>query len=497
MATSFNSGFALGNQMYNQAERNRLLADQNEREAEAHKLRMEEGGLRVAGLRRVEDATNELDRVSRVGIQNPEAIKANDADFDMAVEATGRGLPMPAAAPQQPEWRKATGLELNDAQTRLAAAKGDIQGMEALRLGRKGIEFEEGYKKHFDDWNKMDDAAKASLIDKLSYDTGVKGFGTWTPGKGKEAGYMTYLPPKGDAVKLSAKEAGDLYALTNLMSVDPMRARAEMDKVSDKVRAVAAQAFDAQTKGVTANNTAAHYANTDQYYAGKLENDRAQLGVARDRAALDRMGSAQYFTGADGNTYAAIPTMTREGMKFETVRVNPQGVKLGKVGADGKPVKVEDEGTKMTIGGKLHYADGLGGWVPANASGAPAGIMPSQRAAALKAAGVPDNYLDKVQWNADGTAVGINGKRFGLNELREIAPDIKRLERNLIEAEEDSKRSMGLHGALRRQREMRENPQPATNRGFGPTINYRPDPNAPSIYAGPEEWEAYRQYQNR
>lgn len=508
MATSFNSGFALGNQMFNQAERNRLLAEQDAREAEAHKLRMEEGGLRVAGLRRVEDATQNLGRLTNVGVQNPEAVKANDADFDMAVEATGRGLPMPAAAPQQQEWRKATGLELNDAQARLAAARGDIQGMEALRLGRKGIEYDEGYKKHFEDWNKMDDDAKGALIDKLSLDANIKGYGSWVPGKGKQSGYMNYMAPGADPIKLSAKEAGDLYVLTNLMQIDPTRARAEMDKVSDKVRAVAAQAFETQTKGVTTNNQATRFGNQDANDEARLGVERDRLGVERDklgvtrdyyqsRSQLDRMGSAQYFTGADGNTYASIPTMTREGLKFETVRVNPEGIKLGKVGADGKPIKVEEEGTKMTMGGKLHFADGLGGWIPANSSGAPAGVMPSARSQALKAAGVPDNFIDKLQWNADGTAVGYNGMRFGLNELRAIPKELERIERNTKAAEEDSKRSMGLHGAMRRQREMRENPPQPSNSGFGPRITFRPDPYAPSPNAGPEEWQAYRFYQNR
>lgn len=271
----------MGGDMFDSAERNRMLKERLEIEKAQEARNAEEQGLRIAGLRRVDTATQDLDRIARVGIQNPDAVKANDADFDMAVEATGRGLPMPAAAPQQPEWRKATGLELNDAQARLAAAKGDIPGMEALRLGRKGIEFEEGYKKHFEDWNKMDDAAKGALIDKLSLDSGVRGFGSWVPGKGKQAGYMNYLPPGGDPIRLSAKEAGDLYVLSNLMQVDPIRARAEMDKVSDKVRAVAAQAFDAETKGVTANNQATRFANADEL--GRLE-----LGVKQNAAAAQR-----------------------------------------------------------------------------------------------------------------------------------------------------------------------------------------------------------------
>jgi len=307
MASAFASGFKMGGDMFDSAERNRMLKERLEIEKAQEARNAEEQGLRIAGLRRVDTATQDLDRIARVGIQNPDAIKANDADFDMAVEATGRGLPMPAAAPQQPEWRKATGLELNDAQARLAAAKGDIAGMEALRLGRKGIEFEEGYKKHFEDWNKMDDAAKGALIDKLSLDSGVRGFGSWVPGKGKQAGYMNYLPPGGDPIRLSAKEAGDLYVLSNLMQVDPIRARAEMDKVSDKVRAVAAQAFDAETKGVTANNQATRFANADDIARQELgikasaaSAQRDYYGALRDRAQRPQAGDLREFVNDKG-----------------------------------------------------------------------------------------------------------------------------------------------------------------------------------------------------
>lgn len=281
----------MGGDMYDQSERNRLAKEElamakerDARAAELHKQNLEEGGLRVAGMRRVNDATDTLDRLTRVGVQNPDAIKANDADFDMAVEATGRGLAMPKAAPMQQEWRGATPIEINQAQMGLAAAKGDVTGMEALRLGRKGIDYEEGYKKYSKEWADMDDASKGALIDKLSLDSGVKGYGSWVPGKGKQAGYMNYLPPGGDPVRLSAKEAGDLYALTNLMQVDPIRARGEMDKVSDKVRAVAAQAFEAQTKGVTANNQATRFANADSNDAARLGLLGQELGIKRDVA---------------------------------------------------------------------------------------------------------------------------------------------------------------------------------------------------------------------
>lgn len=336
MATSFNSGFKLGSDMFTQAQRNSLAQEElalakerDARAAELHKQNLEEGGLRVSSLRRVNDATDNLDRITRVGVQNPDAIKANDADFDMAVEATGRGLAMPKAAPMQQEWRGATPVELNQAQMGLAAAKGDVAGMEALRLGRKGIDYEEGYKKYSKEWADMDDAAKGALIDKLSLDSGVRGFGSWVPGKGKTAGYMNYLPPGGDPIKLSAKEAGDLYALTNLMQVDPLRARGEMDKVSDKVRAVASQAFEAQSKGVTANNQATRFANADSNDAARLGILNKELGI-KGRIADAQIGS---YTRANRSPIELLTSEAERLVKAGTFKDVPTAIEALKKGS--------------------------------------------------------------------------------------------------------------------------------------------------------------------
>lgn len=175
-----------------------------------------------------------------------------------------------------PDGQAATGLaptvttkaaspaELARARANMFAIQQDWKGHEQALGEVRKYDYDEGFAKHSADWNSMPDAAKTELIHKLSDDTGVRGYGTWVPGKGKQAGYMNYMAPGADPVKLSNTEAGQLYALTNLMQVDPGRARAEMDSVSDKVRLVAQSAFEAQTKGVTANNTATHDAAMDR-----------------------------------------------------------------------------------------------------------------------------------------------------------------------------------------------------------------------------------------
>lgn len=201
-----------------------------------------------------------------------------------------------------PDGQAATGLaptvttkaaspaELARARAIMFAVQQDWKGHEGALNDARKYDYDEGYVKHITAWNGMDDKAKAELIHKLSDDTGVRGYGTWVPGKGKQAGYMNYMAPGADPVKLSNKEAGQLYALTNLMQVDPGRARAEMDAVSDKVRAVAQSAFEAQTKGVTANNTATHDAAMDEssrVTAGAAAKNASTMASYRDEQITD------------------------------------------------------------------------------------------------------------------------------------------------------------------------------------------------------------------
>lgn len=289
---AFQAGFQMGGSLANQAIQNAMAERELAIREAAEKRNAEEQGLRISAARRVNEATDALTNAQTLGLQVPGAQQNNESlqrqsfrQFEIgqqnAAESGGEAPAYVAPTGLQQTYRPAGDLEINRLQSTLAAARGDVQGMEALRLGRKGIEFDEGYKKFAEQWSKMDDDSKGQLINQLSYDTGVKGFGTWTPGKGKQAGYMTYLPPTGDPIKLSAKEAGDLYVLTNLMQIDPTRARAEIDKVSDKVRAVAAQAFESQAKGVTVNNQATRFSNADEL--GRLE-----LGVRQSAAGAQR-----------------------------------------------------------------------------------------------------------------------------------------------------------------------------------------------------------------
>ena len=350
---AFQSGFQMGGNIaqnaMEMANRERELAMReaaDARAAEAH-------GLQMKSTRRIEDATQAVTDAASLGISVPGAQAGNEAAqresfrrFEIADQNAGDGGERPQyVAPTgiQPTYRPATDLELNGLKSSLAAARGDVQGMETLRLARKGIEYDEGYKKHISDWQAMPDDERAKLIGKLSYDTGVKGFGTWTPGKGKQAGYMTYLPPTGDAVKLSDKEAGEVYALSNLMSIDPTRARGELDKVSDKVRAVAAQVFSAEHQGVTANNQATHSAAAD----------RAAATSANAAATTARAHAAYY--GAQGQALTDARNRREEAARIADrfSQLTPEQ----QAGPEGRGLQREFNMLNIKNGGTVSLAD--------------------------------------------------------------------------------------------------------------------------------------------
>jgi len=528
MATSFQSGFKMGGDAYNQAQRNRLaqeeLAMSKERDARAAE---QFGWARDAEARqRAKDA--EVDSLTQ------QLTRPNAGNYALAPSGAGTGMglrnTMPADAadtasvppiglrmPAQGEAAAATGLRapampdrpltFNQAPTgadaeeilgRLALVKGDTAGFRNSQVAARGFREEDIFKTRLQEYKGTPEQITSTQVYLNQNSRSV------TMGAPDKDGFvqLSVVKPDGDAAftRLTKQDQAKLYAAAGLMEVNPQRAFDMMAQVNKEL-AVAIAAENGMNVDLTkaGNDVAAK--------KGTLANQRTELGIKRDSAAAtaqyykdrgntERMGAAQYFTGQDGNTYASVPRMGKNGLTFETVRVNPEGVKMSKVGgggADMKPADVKEEGTKVTIGGKLQYADGLGGYVPAGPNGRPAGVLPSERQAALKKAGVPDNVIDRVEWNKDGTAVALNGMRFDLTELKNIKTEYERLGRNEIIADEDRKRSLGMHSASNRMRNAP--PEPVSTSGFGPTINYRPDPNAPSIYAGPEEWEAYRRFQ--
>jgi hypothetical protein len=190
----------------------------------------------------------------------------------------------------------------------------------------------------------------------------------------------------------------------------------------------------------------------------KIERDKAQTtkNYYESKTGLDRMGAATYFTGTDGNTYATIPTMGKNGLTTETIKINPDNIKFQKPGTEGKgtdmkPGKVAEEGEKATIAGQLRIADGLGNWVPAGPNGKPLGVLPSDRTKFLEKANIPTNMIPQIPWNTNGTEVMFGGKAYEVNnpaDIKELKADYKRLGANTIAVEEEQRNIPGRNTGL-------------------------------------------------
>lgn len=342
MATSFNSGFALGNQMFNQAERNRLLADQFELEKAREARAAEEFGWRRDDVarQRAKDAeadslTQQLTRPNAdnyafaprgagtggLGLRmgNQPAAEMPAEGLVMPQLATGAavepGLRMPAQgepvapgglrAPAMPDRpltfnQAPTGAAAEDILGRLALIRGDTAGFRASQVAARGFKFEDGLKAQYAAFDAMSDEDRAKVVDRISLDQSIPGNGTWVAGTGKQQGYLNWTPPGKDPVKFSLKEARDLFALSNLMDIDPIRARAEMDKVSAQVRALAKDMFDTQAKGVTANNQATRFANADDLGRQELRAKQGYYGALSARANRPQAGDMREFVNDKG-----------------------------------------------------------------------------------------------------------------------------------------------------------------------------------------------------
>jgi hypothetical protein len=509
MASSFAQGFRLGGDMYNQAERNKLAREQEERAARESAARLEQMGLQTDALRNAQSREREATGIRREmadftqGVDRQATNQALDADFDMANQAAMQGMALPAVRggsnaaneagltvrnavdPTAPQFQQG----LAGLRSRLALTTGDdagfaqIQQAETARVsGLQDSEFARNVM--------ADPTGEAAVQARTFINNQSQRLSTKVDPK---TGITTFALVKGDGydeIKVSPSDLGKIAVGFRRLERGDIGGLDVIAAVNKDLAAVAREELKLQLDVGKANNDATSKVQS-------IKNDNARLGVLRGNAEISRMGAAQYFTGADGNTYASVPTMTREGLRFETVRVNPEGIAMSRVGGAGgdpKPQDVKEEGTRVTIGGRLMVADGMGGYVPTDGSGKPLGVLPSQRPMVLKEAGIPDNLIGQLQWNKEGTAVGINGKRYTLDELKQIPKDNKVLQRNMLEADELNRQSMLYHSALNRQLNAVE-PPAAPSRGLGPRITYRPDDRAPSIYAGPEEWEAYRRYQ--
>jgi hypothetical protein len=290
-----------------------------------------------------------------------------------------------------------------------------------------------------------------------------------------------------------------------------------MDKVSAQVRAIAKDVFDAQTKGVTSNNQATRFANADANDVARTDLLGQELDIKRDVAAFNRSrllqkdkldASATAFQSkVDGvlEGYQAAMTLGPAGKdaaaiyarEYDQLRATaPKGLRIPpsiralndaqKSAGPSKPVEVPEQGKIMMRDGKRYMTDGLGGEIEVNARGKALGVMPADRDNFVtKTLGMPPAMANELEYSKDGRYIlAPNGAEYDTQDPK----DMKRIKDDVL--------AFAAQDPDEYERRMLGSRYPAPT-GFGPRITARPAEGAPSIYAGPEEWAAYRARQQQ
>lgn len=546
MAGAFAAGFKLGGDMFSQAERVRLAEEQlklqkarDARDEEEFGWRRDEAARARAQQAQVDSLTRQLTNPNyentslttgapmspglrtRTEPALPENVDRLDAPM-LGAGAAGPGLRMrPAAAatveqaPVVPPGLRATldtsraptfnaaptGADAEEILGRIALVKGDTAGFRTARDAARNFREDDLFKSRIKEYTGSAEQI-GSFVGFVNNNSK-----SVTLGQPDKRGFadMSIVTPSGEAVfaKLSKADQAKLYAAVGLMEMNPTKALEMISGVNKELAAaVAADNNLTLNVGGKQNEVAGKRAAA---IAGEKTADAAVTN-ARSAAGLRKI-QGDAITKAQANRDEAAALVSEYEALTPEEQAGPKGIGLirrfnmlnvkaggqvslggaGKSAADSKPVKVPEEGEKVTINGRLMYTDGLGGYIPADRSGKPAGVMPSVRDKALLAAGLPENALAQLPWNADGTAVGYRGKAYRADnpaDMRQLAEDYKTYTRNDLAVEEYSRQphSVVLNGGR-------------APSGFGPRITYTPDPRAPSIYAGPEAWAEYRRQQ--
>jgi hypothetical protein len=217
------------------------------------------------------------------------------------------------------------------------------------------------------------------------------------------------------------------------------------------------------------------------YYRARTQNDRLRGGETEAQQNFQRKVDGVlegYQTavglGPAGKQAAAIYAREYDQLRATTpkgLRAPPSLSALNQAQQPEKPVKVEEAGVQYKMSGKLMQTDGLGGFISAK------GVLPDDRPAALKAAGVSDNNASRLMWSNDGDAVMFNNEEYDVRDKR----DMKKLKEALDNFDV-------MQGRIAEEERRRSNPtspsgfQGARTTGLGPASSFGVAPGATSIY---------------
>lgn len=187
----------------------------------------------------------------------------------------------------------------------VARAKRDVKGMQDFDAQIRRLEFERDKTAAYKAFDAMSDEELAAAVKKASDDAAIPGHGTWQSGKGKEAGYMHYLPPDGAPLTLSKAEARDVFMAKSLMDRYGSEARMHLENTTDKVRAVVSQIAKDTRENANVSNTGVHNMNQDataRFAAESLDAyHRRMTGIAAAKANREARGNPVQLVNEKGD----------------------------------------------------------------------------------------------------------------------------------------------------------------------------------------------------
>ena len=305
----FTSGFQMGTRMANDAYDQQQRDKELQMRQESHELDKKERGLRIGAAQRVEDATSALSLAASTGVRNAAGVKANDDEFEFANALAAQGIDVPKYDPTQAaqEWRPASEREMTRLALGLAAARGDATGVSGAQDRMRKFDIEDVDAK----------VAKAPMaeLEKLlpQLNTNQSQYPMLYTGKGKNGySFLTTDPDgsPGKAITMTEAQVRQLARSHFLAQAGfGTESLASLSAAHKEIGEHVARWNDVTAKANTANNTAAHYSNTDDYR-------RQALGAQNARLNMDRMGAPIQMIDAKGNAVVGIPVMGRNGMEF-------------------------------------------------------------------------------------------------------------------------------------------------------------------------------------
>lgn len=325
----------------------------------------EKWGYEKSALDRAQKLTGEEDEAFRSyqALQGG-IVDGSKADFSQPTPGSDAGpvnAPAPVTGMKLPT-REASSLDRNMALQRIAAARRDMGALNSLQASEGDLRdtdlFNSAVKKFRDDpasaqeslrWVNKNGAMPFAITDHYTGEGKAR----------KKSGYQVLaINGEGDAkpIVLSQEQMARAAGAAALLDRNPAKALDILGKINGDLASSLAATNEQYAKVLNTNNAVTKNAKGDAINEAELEQSRQRTGIAaqgltlqRDKANLDRMGSAQYMKDKDGNVFAVVPTMTESGMKLVTQKVNADDTKGMtpfsktepgiKVNADGSVVK--------------------------------------------------------------------------------------------------------------------------------------------------------------